>query len=128
MPYDVIFSPKGDVLVLTIPCRQLLAADSADAFRQQVLAAILCFQARKVVLDCRQVVYACGEVLRMLKDIQDTLKYSGGRMVLCHLHDRIETMVRWMELIDPDNVRPTREEAVALLMAWRHPPQPGVGQ
>jgi anti-anti-sigma factor len=73
------------VLVLTLTTNQLQDEKLAEVVLQELMSAIEQAQARKVVIDLRNIKFISSVAFRPLLRVRRMLQNAGGRLALCGL-------------------------------------------
>jgi anti-anti-sigma factor len=91
-----------EVLVLTLVDAKLQDEQTAEELLQETVANVEHYQARKVVVDFRQVRYVSSVAFRPLLCLRRHLQEVNGRMVLCNLSSVAGDVFRTTKLVSAD--------------------------
>ena len=70
---------------------------------------------KKIIIDLKEVEWMNSSGLGILIGAIQTLKNNGGQLVLIHVSDRIENLLRITKLINVFSIKPDIESALAEL-------------
>jgi anti-anti-sigma factor len=109
------------VLVLTVHEQQLRSDELAENLGKEMLDAVARANAKKVVINLRDVQYMSSIGFRPLLQVYSRLK-EGGRIVVCHLAPAVQEVLHVTRMVStagsfraPFEERPDVESAVAAL-------------
>ncbi len=121
------------VLIVTLLTAQIQGDDLADDIRKDLHAAVDHHNARKVIIDFRDVRYLASAGFRPLLSLYRRLNEAGGRMVFCNLVDEVREVFMITRLIAvsrsttaPFEAAPDRAAALARLKRVAESKQDGV--
>jgi anti-anti-sigma factor len=112
---------EGDVLVLTILDAKLETEDVCARLREELMEVVTQSEAKKVVLDFRNVRTVSSVAFRPLLSVRRIMQQSNGRMLLCNLSESVAQMFYATRLLAAD--RPsaaTFQEQSSLEAAIEH--------
>ncbi len=93
---------EGDILIATIVDAKLESEDVCARLREELLEAVTHAEARKVIVDFRNVQAASSVAFRPLLSIRRIMQQTNGRMLLCHLSEQILQMFHATRLLVPE--------------------------
>ena len=111
---EFVLRQEGRSLVVAFADRVNLEGDESAAFKDR-LKSLIADGADRVVVDFGNVGFMDSQGLGALISCLKTLKQGQGRIVLANLSEPVESVLRVTRLRRVFDVRPTVEDALALL-------------
>jgi anti-anti-sigma factor len=90
----------GDVTVLRLKVPELRADETTDALFEQACALVDESHRRRVVLNCRVVVYLASRALGRLVALMRKVHVAGGRLALCKVTRTVQELLQTTHLAD----------------------------
>jgi anti-anti-sigma factor len=92
---------QGDVLVLTITEPQVEGDPVAQELQRELMAAATAANARKVIIDFRNVRYISSVAFAPLLALRRHLNDCGGRLLLCGLSSMVGDIFYTTKMVSP---------------------------
>ena len=93
---------EGDVLIVTIVDTKLESEDVCAKLREELIEVVTRAEAKKVVIDFRNVQCASSVAFRPLLSVRRIMQQTNGRMLLCHLSSQVVQMFHATRLLIPE--------------------------